>query len=122
MSNENCRALLESVHEELTNMGFNADDSIDGGDFVEYGGKLYVDIGEAIERDMEATPPTMAERWVRLQEQHEDWYKEKPGNNLDFDEWLDQDRPEERETLTWIASWDARSVDARLKADRPCGY
>jgi len=47
----NCRALLESVHEELEGMGFGTDQSIDGGDCCEYLGKLFVDVGEALERD-----------------------------------------------------------------------
>ncbi len=48
---DNCQALLESVHEELKNMGFDSDDPIDGGDCCEYLGKLFVDVGEALERD-----------------------------------------------------------------------
>jgi hypothetical protein len=47
----NCRALLESVHEELEGMGFGTDQSIDGGDCCEYLGRLFVDVGEALERD-----------------------------------------------------------------------
>jgi len=47
----NCRALLESIHEELEGMGFGTDQSIDGGDCCEYLGKLFVDTGEALERD-----------------------------------------------------------------------
>lgn len=47
----NCRALLESVYDELEGMGFGADESIDGGDCCEYLGKLFVDVGEALERD-----------------------------------------------------------------------
>jgi hypothetical protein len=48
---DNCQSLLESVHEELKNMGFDSDDPIDGGDCCEYLGKLFVDVGEALERD-----------------------------------------------------------------------
>ncbi len=32
-------------------MGFGTDQSIDGGDCCEYLGKLFVDVGEALERD-----------------------------------------------------------------------
>lgn len=62
----------------------------------------------------EPTPPTMAERWVKL---YEAWQDDAENQVYDFPEWLDQYRPGERETLTWIASWDARPVDACLKAD-----
>lgn len=47
----NSRALLESVYDELTAMGFGSDADINGADFVEYGGKLWADIGEALDRD-----------------------------------------------------------------------
>ena len=50
-SQGNCQALLESVRDELEGMGFGSDDSIDGGDCCEYLGKLFVDVGEALERD-----------------------------------------------------------------------
>lgn len=47
----NCRALLESIHDELEGMGFGTDQDIDGGDCCEYLGKLFVDVGEALKRD-----------------------------------------------------------------------
>jgi hypothetical protein len=47
----NCAALLQSVRQELRDMGIGDDVSVDGGDAVEYLGKLLPDIGEALERD-----------------------------------------------------------------------
>ena len=46
-----CAALLQSVRQELHDMGVGDDVSINGGDAVEYLGVLLPDIEEALERD-----------------------------------------------------------------------
>uniref|UniRef100_A0A6M3KG89 Uncharacterized protein n=1 Tax=viral metagenome TaxID=1070528 RepID=A0A6M3KG89_9ZZZZ len=153
---------LAILHQELKGMGFGDDDQdINGGDFVEYGGQLFEDLGKALieenafytrylkalratrdslanwmeiqadedARDYDAEalrladevlagaplpPPTMAERWVKL---YQAWQDDAENQVYEFGEWLDQYHEGERETLTWIASWDARPVDGQLKAD-----
>lgn len=51
-TSKNRLALFESIFADLIAMGFNdPDQPVDGGDCCEYLGKLFVDIGEAFERD-----------------------------------------------------------------------
>lgn len=56
----NCAALCAEAFTELEGMGFNnPDQDINGADFVEYGGRLFNDIREALEKDglREPEPP-----------------------------------------------------------------
>jgi hypothetical protein len=55
-SRVNCGALLESVRQELVDMGFGTDRAVNGGDAVEYLGKLLPDIEEALTRDFVTLP------------------------------------------------------------------
>ncbi len=108
-----CRAMLQQIHQELKDQGFDdPDQDINGGDFVEYGGQLFEDLTMVLTSE---GIPTMAQRWVDL---YQEWQDSELTSTHDFGDWLDKVHQGERDTLTWIASWDARPVDACLQADK----